>query len=526
MIVLSSKLDCCGCNACVSSCPDNCIKLKPDSEGFEYIDIDVSTCTNCGKCDRTCPMNKERETGKDPVAYAAWARNEEIRGVSSSGGVFSVLAQKTLAEAGVVFGAAFNEEMHLEHTYVDKTENLEALRGSKYLQSDIANSFIEVRAFLKAGRQVLFSGTPCQIAGLKNFLKQPYENLLTVEVVCHGVVSPKVFKAYKQLREKDNGSKTERIEFRNKKFGWKIFSVVLSFANKKLYSKKLSDDPYMRGFLRNLYLRPACHECQFSTIPRVSDIALGDFWGVYGINKDLDDDKGTSVVLAQTNKGKDFFESCKDELVVHDAKLSDAIKVNSAIVKSALPDKRRESFFRDFNKMPYEKVEKKYMRKDIFEFIKEKHLNIFKILTCAWMCVIFYFSAQTAGGSIQSSSGVLNSIIDFVIQLTGHAISEAQRLQLIGQMMGTVRSCAHFIEYVILGVLVSKSFVITKAGIFKIIGLMLLFCFTYALSDEAHQLFVPGRAFQLEDLSLDCLGSLTGLGLVVGYRFFRYKNKR
>ena len=414
-------------------------------------------------------------------------------------------------------------DFNLRHCVVETFEDLDQLRGSKYIKSDIGDTYIQAKDFLKKGRKVLFSGTPCQISGLKTFLRQPYENLLTIDLICHGVASPEVFHAYLKLREEEFGAKATKIEFRNKKLGWKIFSMTITFENNKQYTSKVTDDPFMRFFLKNLFLRPSCHNCQFSSIPRSADISLGDFWGVARVNSEWDDDKGTSLVLIQTNIGKDFLGQCRDELVIHSAKFSDAIKQNSGILESAVPHKKRTAFFKDFERLPYIKVEKKYLQKNLLDKLSENRRMIFKILTLLWMVLIFVFSSQPSTASLASSTGILKSIIDFIATIFGVSLSEAQRLDFIVQFSGVFRTVAHFTEFIILGFLVSKSFVLKRVGALQIILLMIIICFTYALSDELHQIFVPGRAFQIEDFAVDCSGSLVGIGITLICGFLKYR---
>ncbi|WP_162096686.1 Coenzyme F420 hydrogenase/dehydrogenase, beta subunit C-terminal domain [Desulfotalea psychrophila] len=362
MIHLNTKEDCCGCHACLSICPAKCIQMLPDTEGFLYPMVDESLCPECGLCESVCPViNPPRQEG-DSVAFAAWNRNEDVRADSSSGGVFNALMQCTFEQNGVVFGAAFDDSMTLCHQAAHNEVEGQALRGSKYLQSTIGTAYQEARKYLKQGRQVLFSGTPCQIAGLYAFLRKEYDNLLTCDVVCHGVPSPKVFAAYRAELERQHGAKAQRIAFRRKNFGWKRFSVSLSFDNDTEYRRVLNEDAFMIGFLSNTYLRPSCHACNFSRLPRVADISLADFWGVGTHHPEWDDDRGTSLVIVQTEKGKSAFDACRQDITVHDADLNVAIQSNPCICGSVAPGARREAFFSDLNTLPFEKVMKRYMR--------------------------------------------------------------------------------------------------------------------------------------------------------------------
>lgn len=318
-------------------------------------------CTDCGCCESVCPMLVAPRRTNMPKVYAAWNRDDGIRTHSSSGGVFNALLTRTLQQGGVVFGAAFDESLNLRHQFVNKTKESPKLRGSKYLQSIIGDTYQMVRHFLNQGRPVLFSGTPCQIAGLYTFLPRDHDNLLTCDVVCHGVPSPGVFDAYRQTLERRYGGKTQRIDFRYQDNGWKRYSIRISFENGVTHCRILSEDPFMIGFLKNICLRPCCHTCRFSRLPRVADISLGDFWGVGKHHPEWDDDQGTSVVLVQTEKGQNAMDECVGDLVVHGADLDSAVQANPCICGSVAPHRQRNAFFHALNRHPFEKVMKTYL---------------------------------------------------------------------------------------------------------------------------------------------------------------------
>ena len=336
--------------------------MVPDIEGFLYPLVDENLCTECGLCESVCPVIKPPVQNGEAVAFAAWNRDEDVREDSSSGGVFNALMQRTFEQNGVVFGAAFDDSMTLCHQAAHNGVEGQALRGSKYLQSIIGTAYQEARKYLKRGRQVLFSGTPCQVAGLYAFLGKKYDNLLTCDVVCHGVPSPKVFATYRAELERQYGAKAKRIAFRRKNFGWKRYSISLSFDNDTEYRRILTEDAFMTGFLRDIYLRPSCHACRFSCLPRVADISLGDFWGVGTHHPEWDDDRGTSLVIVQSEKGKNAFDACRQDITAYDADLSVAIQSNPCICSSVAPGIRRDAFFNDLDSLPFEKVMKRYMR--------------------------------------------------------------------------------------------------------------------------------------------------------------------
>lgn len=306
MIEITKKQNCSGCYACKNICPKQCIDMREDNEGFWYPQVDKDKCINCGLCEKICPIINNKERVNEIKAYACINKDEKIRAKSSSGGIYTLLAECIINNGGVVFGARFDEELNLVHSYTDNIQGLEQFRGSKYLQSRIGQSYKKAKEFLEKDIKVLFSGTPCQISGLLSYLSKEYENLICIDIICHGVPSPKVFKLYRDELEKKYGSTTQRIDFRCKDYGWKLFCVLLSFNNNTQYMKDLNNDVYMNGFLQNLYLRPSCYECKSKTLNRLSDITIADFWGIQNIASELDDDKGTSLVLVNSNKGKKY----------------------------------------------------------------------------------------------------------------------------------------------------------------------------------------------------------------------------
>ena len=384
MICVQDKENCSGCMACSNICPSNCINMISDKEGFWYPKVQKNKCINCGLCEKVCPQLNifHNEAAKDnPKCLAAWNMDKALRKDSSSGGVFTSLAQWILKVDGVVFGAAFDRDFNVVHKETLITEGLTELRGSKYVQCKINDTYSKAKQYLDGGTNVLFTGTPCQIAGLYNFLGMGYEELYTCDIVCHGVPSPMVFEKYKQNLEKDYNSKIKEINFRNKKYGWKKYSVAVKFNNDTSYSKTLGRDVYMQGFLKNYYLRPSCYKCLYAKIPRVSDITLGDFWGIASRHPELDDDEGTSLLLVNTYKGKAMLEGCKNYIVTTECDLSHAIDGNPSIIKSVKVPDSREYFFKDLNSRDFNYVIKKYMsppsllRRKI-RFIKKKIIFI------------------------------------------------------------------------------------------------------------------------------------------------------
>jgi len=350
---------CTGCTACAEMCPKHCISMKPNDEGFLYPEIDTSVCVECGLCAKTCPvLHKPVQEGVKTTAYAAYSLDEDNRLSSSSGGIFSLLANEVLDCGGVVYGAAFDERFNVHHIGVESKNELGKLRGSKYVQSNLENIFADVKTVLESGRKVLFSGVICQIAGLKAYLKKDYPNLLTVDVLCHGVPSPKLWKKYIDELEKSHGSAVRRMFFRHKKYGWKTYAVSFEFSNDTAYVRIFNKDPYMQMFLRNICLRPSCHSCHFNEVDRLSDITLGDCWGVNRIMPDMDDDKGTSVVLVHTENGNDYFEKLKSQMTIRESDVDTILPPLSGGRHSVAPHPKRARFFAEMDSKSIDELAK------------------------------------------------------------------------------------------------------------------------------------------------------------------------
>ena len=307
MIEIKDKTRCMGCHACYNRCPVQAIEMVEDEKGFKYPQVNKEKCINCGLCERVCPILNQRKVKNTPKAYAVKNKNEEVREKSSSGGMFSLLAEKVLQDGGVVFGVAFDENWQLKHIYVENIEDLQIFRGSKYLQSIVGETYSKLKDFLIEGRKVMYTGTPCQIEGLKSYLGKEYENLFTQDIICHGVPSPKVHERYlKYLRDKYKTKNIKNIIHRTKINGWKNWCVNIKFDNSE-YIKAHEQDPYMQAFLRNTSLRESCYNCQFKKKHRISYITLADFWGIENIAPEMDDNKGTSLVIINSEKGKQIF---------------------------------------------------------------------------------------------------------------------------------------------------------------------------------------------------------------------------
>ena len=365
LITVTEKSKCSGCHACYNACPKGCIQMIADEEGFWYPQVDKSTCVNCEICEKVCPVIHKfiSDNSRGTRALAAINSDTETRLISSSGGIFTLLAEWILKKKGVVFGATFSDDFQtVNHIYIDDVNNITKLQGSKYVQSKIGTAYEDVKSFLDMGRMVLFTGTPCQIGGLYSYLRKNYPNLFTQDIICHGVPSPLVWKKYLEERERKAKSRTTKVFFRNKKYGWKAYSVFLEFTNKKVYIKGLSEDSFMRAFLSNACLRPSCYNCSFKSVKRQSDLTLADFWGVQSVSPELDDDKGTSIVIIHSKKGEELFSGIRNQIICTDTNLELIKKYNSSIVESAKINPNRRAFMDELQVKSFDKTVDKYFK--------------------------------------------------------------------------------------------------------------------------------------------------------------------
>lgn len=347
--------DCCGCEACSNGCPRKCITLRPDDRGFLHPIVENELCTQCGLCLRICPVNGTTPSAKNPRIIAAKNKKRKIRNISSSGGVFHILASDTLNSGGIAYGAAFDHELNVNHIRIDSTERLPEIIGSKYVQSHIRQTMSAAKRDLDSGKNVLFSGTPCQIAGLKKFLGKHYDNLLCIGIVCHGVPSPLVYRQYISYLQCKNGATIQSINFRDKRFGWNKYSLSFKLSTGKELISQAFENSYMRGFVKDLYIRRACTSCRYKIHSTLADITLGDFWGSNIVLGDkYDDNRGISIVAISSSKGEEAIHRISSMLKdVIDVKLEDVIRYNPAIANSSTLNSKSEYFFRNINAKPF-----------------------------------------------------------------------------------------------------------------------------------------------------------------------------
>ena len=345
MIQILDKHNCCGCNSCVQKCPKQCISMHEDEEGFLYPQVDLNQCIDCYLCEKVCPCLNQEEPKEPLTCYAAKNQDESIRRQSSSGGIFTVIAEKVITEGGVVFGARFDNSWQVvAHACAETMDELAVFRESKYVQSRVGNAFKQAEALLKEGRKVLFSGTPCQISGLKHFLLKDFDNLLTVEVVCHGVPSPKIWREYLGALQFSNiGS----ISHKDKSTGWRDYSFTIkNIEGKTLFTERASNNKYLMAFVGNLTLRPSCFSCPAKAGKSGADITLADYWGIEYLVPQMDDNKGTSFICCNTEKGKALIEQLN--LQVQLADYYKSISYNSCIVKSTSKPVERQQFWNEY----------------------------------------------------------------------------------------------------------------------------------------------------------------------------------
>lgn len=407
MIQITDRQKCCGCGACATICPKRCVTMSKDDEGFLYPIVNEAACTDCGLCEKACHELHPFAERKPQKVYAAVNKNDHVRMNSSSGGIFYLLTEKVITEGGVVFGARFDEQWQVVIDHAETMEDVRAFMGSKYVQARVETAYADARKFLQEGRKVLFSGTPCQIAGIHHFLRKDYDNLLTVDIICHGAPSPKVWGRYLDEVVAAGRKAIKDVQFRNKRDGWKQFNFTMSY-NKNEQSVSLCshhrNNHYMRAFLSDMILRPSCHDCQAKQGRSHSDITLADFWGIKSEMPEMDDDRGTSLVLVNTDKGQVAFDWSK---AIHkETTIEEAIKHNPAYYLSAEAHSKREDFFARLD-------ESNSIIKLINEFAKptlkkrlRNHMSVCKLLLNKML------KAVIGGGNKKAADNTILSIPD------------------------------------------------------------------------------------------------------------------
>lgn len=379
MLRLCDLKSCTGCSACMNACLKGCITMQMNAEGFIHPIMDEQFCISCGKCEKSCPVLHSPVPPAQSKAYAAINVDNDVRENSTSGGIFTLLSEYIIEKGGIVFGAAYCEDFSVSHQYVKTADPLQKFHGAKYVQSNIGLSYRQAKEFLDDDRYVLFSGTPCQIEGLQSFLGKPYEKLICVDLICHGIPSPEVWQHYVKYRaDIDNGgTRPIYINMRSKSTGWQRYSVAFQYADQK-YSSVFTDDPYMYGYIKDLFTRPSCFDCKFKGINRNSDFTLGDFWGIEGQQPAMNDNRGTSLVFVHSEKADEIWNAVSDKIRYEEVETDVAIQWNPMAVQSTSYQEKREEFFaryleNDFEQLVWELVPKPLPQKTgLFVRIKNK----------------------------------------------------------------------------------------------------------------------------------------------------------
>lgn len=364
---LCADNECTGCMACVNACACGGLKIVSDEEGFEHPKTNEMACVNCGLCEKACPVLHPLATvNPEQQVYACWTNDKQLRAESSSGGLFTELSRVILSEKGVVFGVAFDKNLTACHVPATTDGELAALRGSKYVQSRIGTAYQAAQDLLDRGRKVLFSGTPCQIAGLRKFVGKNYEGLFTLDLICHGVPSPMVYEKYKLYMEEKLGEKVRTLKFRDKRNSWVYFNISINQSDNKKDCKYVGtyfEDPYIRGFLRDYFLRPSCYDCKFANLKRLGDITIGDFWGYTGKRKEERniEELGVSLAIVNTLKGRYLFDAAKDRCAHYPKTMEMALCSNRCLTRSVLEPFGRKVFWKDYQTMPFNDLVNKWM---------------------------------------------------------------------------------------------------------------------------------------------------------------------
>lgn len=378
--VFDKKEECCGCTACKSICPTKAIEMLSDEEGFLYPEINQELCINCGRCRNVCPfkniINVDDKLDK-PLVYAVKQKDFETRMKSTSGGVYTAISDLILNEFGSVYGVKFDEDFKVVHSKAIDFKERNKFRGSKYVQSDLGDVFNQIQNDLKSGKSILFTGTGCQVAGLRKFMadkKISTDRLITNDIVCHGTPSPLLWFDYLKFIQKN--MKIRAYTFRHKENSWRGYNVKVEYENGKCRINSANIKVYANLFGSDLALRPSCYNCKFTNLDRKSDIMIGDFWGIEKSMPEIDDDKGISLVLVNTAKGKDTFDSVKVNVDIWESNTNDCLQPN--LVEPTKKPQKRELFWQDYYDNGFEFIAKKYGGYNFNSIVKKNIKSVLK----------------------------------------------------------------------------------------------------------------------------------------------------
>jgi len=362
MINVIDKHDCCGCSGCASICGHKAIEMTTDNEGFLYPEINENLCTDCGLCERVCPIifrDKSTETRQSIQVYALRNLNEEIWKSSSSGGVFAALAKYCIAKGGIAYGAEYDDNFVVVHRGETTEDGVTRFRGSKFVQSDLRGVFKEIRKNLNNGRELLFSGVPCQVQGLKLFLNKSYPNLTTVDILCHGVPSPKVFADYISYIQRHSLLPLKNVFMKDKTFGWGYQNLRLHFGGEVTEFNNPISNLWNKVFYDHIANRPSCHKCRFKNLNRAGDISIGDFWGIEKSHPDFHSKKGISLLLVNNSHGMNVFNSIKTNFEYIESNIEECLQ---PVLDHSIPEPpERETFWEEYHKYGFDKtIKRKY----------------------------------------------------------------------------------------------------------------------------------------------------------------------
>ncbi len=366
-----NKDQCYGCTSCSNICPIECIQMEFDIEGFLYPVVDTNKCIQCGKCIAHCPISNNVSKNNVVFSYGLVHSDKSVTGNSASGGAFTAFAEVILSNNGRVYGCAFNENIEATTTAVSTFEELQKLRGSKYVQCNNNNQFSKIKQDLDEGKDVLFISTPCFVAGLKSYLKCDYENLYLLDLFCHGVPSPKLFKSYINWLENKHKGKVEEFSFRDKKFGWGTKGhYIVKGKEYILYGT----DPYYSSFLSGKIYRPTCYKCEYACSKRPGDVSIGDFWGVEKFHPSINRDYGVSAVLVNNEKGKHILSKINKRVLIFETEFHNIADTNKQLVYPTIRPAIRDEIYNRYNTMSFNKFVNKYLYFEPIIFIKIKRL--------------------------------------------------------------------------------------------------------------------------------------------------------
>ena len=349
-IEIKDPENCCGCWGCENACPTKSITMLEDEEGFRYPKVNEDTCIECGLCIKTCPIihaeaDKLNETQH---AFLLQHRNQDVLAQSASGGAFTAIATYVIRQGGVVFGAAYSKDFVVKHQYVEREEDLKIFRNSKYVQSEMGDAFTEAKKFLREGRMVCFSGVPCQLEGLLRYLRRSYDNLVTVDVLCHSITSPKVFRIYVQSLRNKFGDGITSIMFRDKKpYGYKYSQMSAYIGDKQVYKEGVDTNVYLRSFFSDVNVRPSCYDCKFKKQHHLTDFSIWDCFDVYKFSETFDNDKGVTRLLVNSGKGMRIIDSLRNEALIMEIPVDTAVSGVNEMFHSVKTNPKRKAFFAD-----------------------------------------------------------------------------------------------------------------------------------------------------------------------------------